>query len=152
LRSVTLEDHVALKESSLRNTRVGLLGLSNHDGLIFKVVEDNGLANSEVFKSWFNDAFLRVSVESEDLLVELDVGRFELLSNLSTASEVVRELSVRKRLRSFSFIRSEVSLGRLGNGVQRDSGVLVVSDLLKVNMRDLVVSNNSGVVVDDVTG
>jgi hypothetical protein len=75
-----------------------------------------------------------------------------LLSNLSTASEVVRELSVRKRLRSFSFIRSEVSLGRLGNGVQRDSGVLVVSDLLKVNMRDLVVSNNSGVVVDDVTG
>lgn len=75
-----------------------------------------------------------------------------MLSNLSTASEVVRELSVRKRLRSFSFIRSEVSLGRLGNGVQRDSGVLVVSDLLKVNMRDLVVSNNSGVVVDDVTG
>jgi hypothetical protein len=75
-----------------------------------------------------------------------------LLSNLSTASEVVRELSVRKRLRSFSFIRSEVSLGRLGNGVQRDSGVLVVSDLLKVNVRDLVVSNNSGVVVDDVTG
>jgi hypothetical protein len=75
-----------------------------------------------------------------------------LLSNLSTTSEVVRELSVRKRLRSFSFIRSEVSLGRLGNGVQRDSGVLVVSDLLKVNMRDLVVSNNSGVVVDDVTG
>jgi len=51
LRSVTLEDHVALKESSLRNTRVGLLGLSNHDRLIFKVVEDNGLANSEVFKS-----------------------------------------------------------------------------------------------------
>jgi hypothetical protein len=75
-----------------------------------------------------------------------------LLSNLSTTSEVVRELSVRKRLRSFSFIRSEVSLGRLGNGVQRDSGVLVVSDLLKVNVRDLVVSNNSGVVVDDVTG
>lgn len=75
-----------------------------------------------------------------------------MLSNLSTASEVVRELSVRKRLRSFSFIRSEVSLGRLGNGVQRDSGVLVVSDLLKVNVRDLVVSNNSGVVVDDVTG
>lgn len=65
---------------------------------------------------------------------------------------MVRELSVRKRLRSFSFIRSEVSLGRLGNGVQRDSGVLVVSDLLKVNVRDLVVSNNSGVVVDDVTG
>jgi len=75
-----------------------------------------------------------------------------LLSDLSTTSEVVRELSVRKRLRSFSFIRSEVSLGRLGNGVQRDSGVLVVSDLLKVNVRDLVVSNNSGVVVDDVTG
>lgn len=75
-----------------------------------------------------------------------------MLSNLSTTSEVVRELSVRKRLRSFSFIRSEVSLGRLGNGVQRDSGVLVVSDLLKVNVRDLVVSNNSGVVVDDVTG
>ena len=75
-----------------------------------------------------------------------------MLSDLSTTSEVVRELSVRKRLRSFSFIRSEVSLGRLGNGVQRDSGVLVVSDLLKVNVRDLVVSNNSGVVVDDVTG
>jgi len=75
-----------------------------------------------------------------------------LLSNLSTISEVVRELGMRKRLRSFSFVRSEVSLSRLGNGVQRDSGVLVVSDLLKVNVRDLVVLHNSGVVVDDVTG
>lgn len=65
---------------------------------------------------------------------------------------MVRELGVRKGLRSFSFVRSEVSLSRLGNGVQRDSGVLVVSDLLKVNVRDLVVLHNSGVVVDDVTG
>jgi len=69
LGAVTLEDHVAVKERSLGNTRVHLLGLGDHDGLVFQVVEDDGLADSVVFKSAFNDTLFGVCVESQYLFV-----------------------------------------------------------------------------------
>lgn len=67
LRAITLEDHVSLQEGSLGNTTVRLLRLSNHDGLVLKVVENNRLSNSKVFKATFNNALFGVGVESQDL-------------------------------------------------------------------------------------
>ena len=49
LRAIALEDHVSLKEWTLGNSTVLLLRLSDHDGLVFEVVEDHSLSDSEVF-------------------------------------------------------------------------------------------------------
>ena len=48
LRAIALEDHVSLKEGTLGHSTVLLLRLSDHDGLVFKVVEDHSLSDSEV--------------------------------------------------------------------------------------------------------
>jgi len=48
LRAIALEDHVSLKEWTLGNSTVLLLRLSDHDGLVFEIVEDHSLSDSEV--------------------------------------------------------------------------------------------------------
>lgn len=68
LGSVTLENHVSLKESALRNSTIGLLGLGDHDRLILKIVENGRFADSEVFEAALNNALFGVGVKSQDLL------------------------------------------------------------------------------------
>jgi hypothetical protein len=59
---------VALQESALRDTSVDQLGLSDHDGLIFKVVEDGDLSNAFILEAALNDVLLEVALETQHLL------------------------------------------------------------------------------------
>lgn len=85
------------------------------------------------------------------LFVKLDVSRLELLSNLSATSKVVRVLSVRERFARFSLVGSEVLCRRLGDSVQRYGNILVISNFLQMDVRNLIVLDFSRVVVDDVS-
>lgn len=89
LRTVLLEDHLTVEESTLESSTVGLTGLSDHDGFVFQEVEDNESANSMVFKTAFNNTLLEVTKKSEDLLVKFHESRLELL--LDVVAGVVLE-------------------------------------------------------------
>lgn len=65
--TVTLEDHLALKEGTLGDTRVHDLGLNDHDGLVLEEVVDEHRVDSEIFKTALDDALLEVTVEAKDL-------------------------------------------------------------------------------------
>lgn len=67
LRAVHLEDHLAVKESTLEGSTVGLTGLSNHNGLVFQEIEDDHSANSVVLEAAFNDTLLEVAIKTKDL-------------------------------------------------------------------------------------
>lgn len=79
------------------------------------------------------------------LLVEHDVSGLELLLNV-TLSEVVGELVVRKGHARGIFSLSEVALSSIGHCMERHRLVLDVLNLVKVNVRDLFVLRNCGVV------
>jgi len=65
--AVALEDHLSLEEGTLGDASVGLLGLDDHDRLVFEeVVNEDGM-NSEIFKSAFDNALFEVTVKAEDL-------------------------------------------------------------------------------------
>ena len=63
-----LENNLAFQESALWNARVDLLGLSDHDRLVFQVVENGNFPDFGVFEAAFNNVLLEVTVESQDLL------------------------------------------------------------------------------------
>jgi len=130
--AIGLQNDLTLEESTLRGTRVHLLGLSDHDGLVFQVVENCDLPDLGVLEAGLDDVLLEETVESQDLLVKLDIGGLELLLNVRT--EVVRELVVRVRHALSSLRGAEGTLGRLGDSVQGDGLILRVSDLIKMNM------------------
>ena len=67
-RAVGLKDDMALQEGTLRDTRVDLLGLSDHDRLVLQVVEDSDLSDTRVLESALNDVLLEVALETEYLL------------------------------------------------------------------------------------
>ena len=91
--TVVLENNLAFQEGSLRDAGVDLLGLSDHDRLVFQVVEDGYLPDAIVFQAALNDVLLEVSIETQNLLVKFDiVWLIQCLDVLS--SEVVRELVV----------------------------------------------------------
>jgi hypothetical protein len=46
-----------------------LSGLTDHDRVILQVVEDDQLANTVVLEAALNDAFLEVTIKSEDLYI-----------------------------------------------------------------------------------
>ena len=62
-----LQHHLALEEDTLRSAAVDLLGLADHNGVIFEVVENDQLADLVVLKTALNDALLEVAVESQNL-------------------------------------------------------------------------------------
>ena len=72
--TVVLKDDLTFEEGSLRNSRVDLLGLSDHDRLVFQVVKDGNLPDAMVLKAALNDMLLEVPVEAQHLLVKLDEG------------------------------------------------------------------------------
>jgi hypothetical protein len=59
-----LEDTLAFQEGSLWNARVDLLGLSDHDRLVFQVVEDGYLSDAVVFEATLHDMLLEISIET----------------------------------------------------------------------------------------
>lgn len=65
--SVTLEDHLTLEESSLRDARILLFGLGDHNWLILQEIVDVEKVNSEVFETALNYTFFEVAEEAEDL-------------------------------------------------------------------------------------
>jgi hypothetical protein len=65
--TVLLEDNLAIKESTLRDTGVHLLVLGDHDGLVLKEVEDSDLSDSVVLETRLNNVLFKVTVESQDL-------------------------------------------------------------------------------------
>jgi len=134
--TVWLLEALLLEESSLRNTGIDLLGLDYHDGLVDQVVEDMNFADAVVLKAGLNNAFFCISEEFQDLLVEHNIGGLELLVDVLT--EVVGELDVRDRLGRLGFGLSEICSWGARDSVQRNWLILVVADLLKVHMRDLL--------------
>ena len=67
VHTIRLKNHMAFKESSLGNTWVLNLGLSNHDTLVFEVVEHGKVVDAVVFKASLNNSLFKVTVESKHL-------------------------------------------------------------------------------------
>ena len=59
-----VEHNMSFEEGSLGHSRVLLLGLDNHDGLVFQVVVHSQISDSEVLKSALNNVLLAETVES----------------------------------------------------------------------------------------
>jgi len=76
---------------------------------------------------------LEVTHESQDLLVKLDIGGFELLLNICGA-EMVRELVVRVRHALGSFCGAVIAHSRLRHSMERHGLVLRVSDPVQVHV------------------
>ena len=66
--AVGLQHDLTLEEGALGSTRVDLLRLSDHDRLVFQVVENGHFPDFCVFEAAFNNVLLEVTVESQDLL------------------------------------------------------------------------------------
>ena len=147
-----LENDLAFQESALWNARVDLLGLSDHDRLVFQVVEDCHLPDAIVLEAALDDMLLEVTIEAEDLLVKLDVvWLIECLDVL--ASEVVRELIMRVRHALSGLGLDVATLSRVWDGVERHGLVLNVLDLAQVHVGDLLVTiSDSRVVRGSITG
>jgi len=88
--------------------------------------------NSKVLKAALNHGFFEVAEETEDLLIELNVGGFKLLVDVS--AEMVYKLGLGKGLASFSLFFAEVSYCWLGNGVERDFFIVAVSVFFKLDV------------------
>ena len=141
-----LENDLAFQESALWNARVDLLRLSDHDRLVFQVVEDGHLPDAIVLETALDDMLLEVTIEAEDLLVKLDeVWLIECLDVL--ASEVVRELVVRVRHALGGLGLDVATLSCVWDGVERHGLVLNVLDLAQVLVGDLLVAISNGRVV-----
>ena len=141
-----LENDLAFQEGSLGDARVDLLGLSDHDRLVFQVVEDGYLPDAVVFQAALHDVLLEVSIEAEHLLVELDeVGLIQCLDVIP--SEVVRELvvGVRHALRGLRW--DVAALGSVGHGMEGHRLILNVLDLAEVDVGDFFVAISEGRVV-----
>lgn len=148
---VLVEDNMSLEEGSLGNSTVLLLGFHEHDGFVFQIVVNGQLSDSVVLKSALDDVFLAETEESQDLFVKLGVNRLKLFVDVAI-SKVVGVLVVRKRLACSVLGFTEVGSRRSGNGVERHRHVFVVSDLLKVNVRDFLVASDGWVVSHNVSG
>ena len=144
--TVVLENNLAFQESSLWDARVDLLGLSDHDRLVFQVVVDGHLPDAIVLEAALDDMLLEVTIEAEDLLVKLDeVWLIECLDVLT--SEVVWELVVRVRHALGGLGWDVTTLSSVGDGVERHRLVLNILDLAKVHVRDLLIAISDGRVV-----
>ena len=150
--TVLLENTLAFQESALWDARVDLLVLSDHDRLVFQVVEDSHLPDAIVFEAALDDVLLEVTIEAEDLLVELDiVGLIECLD--VTTSEVIGELVVRVRHALGGLGLDVPALSSIRDGVERHGLVLNVLDLAQVHVGDLLVAiSDSWVVRGSITG
>jgi len=79
--SVSLQDDLTLEESTLGDTRVDLFGLSEHDGLVFQVVEDGDFSVSGVLETAFDNVLFEVTEESQDLSI---INKLEIRSSGGT--------------------------------------------------------------------
>jgi len=82
--------------------------------------------DSEVFKAALNYAFFKVTEKAEDLFVQLDEGRFELLYDV--VAEMVGVLCLGERLAGVVLVRFEVGGWGSGEDVKGNFNVLAVSD------------------------
>jgi len=90
------------------------------------------------------------TVESQDLFVKLGVHGLKLLIDVS--SKVAWVLIVRQRLAGFILSFTEVLCRGSGHSVEWHGLVLVVSDLLKVHVRNLLVACDCGIMSHNVSG
>ena len=65
--AIGLGDFVSLKEDALRDTRVLYAMLENMDGVVFKIVVDNALADTVVLGGILHNWLLEVCLEVENL-------------------------------------------------------------------------------------
>ena len=84
------------------------------------------------------------------LLIKLDEGGFELL--LDGATDVVDVLGLGQGLAHLVFLGAEVGRWGLGHGVERHLDVVSVSIFLKLDVTDLLVGYDGGVVIGHVPG
>lgn len=68
-RAVLLEDHLALEENALRSTAVGLARLTDHNGVVLQMIQNDQLADTVVLEAALNDAFLEVTIKSQHLYI-----------------------------------------------------------------------------------
>jgi hypothetical protein len=62
--TVLLQHHLTLEENSLGCATVDLLGLTDHDCMIFQVVEHNQLPDSVILQPALHDALLEITEKS----------------------------------------------------------------------------------------
>jgi hypothetical protein len=67
LRTVLSQDHLSFQKRALRSTTIDLLWFRDHHASIFQEVIEYQLSYSEVLKTRFDNAFLKVTEKSEDL-------------------------------------------------------------------------------------
>lgn len=132
ITSVVLKNHLPLEERTLWASTVHFFWLSNHNGLVFEEVEDGQFTDSIIFKTAFNDRLLGVTLESEYLFVELDVGGFKLL--LDVGAEVISVGGLGEGLALGRLLAFEVGGWSLGDSVQGNLSVLCVSDLIEFHV------------------
>lgn len=65
--TVLLKGHLTLEEGALRSAAVDLLGLSDHDRVVFEEVEDHNEAETMVLETALDNAFFKVRIKSQDL-------------------------------------------------------------------------------------
>jgi len=147
--SITFKYHLSLKEVTLWDTRVNLLGLDDHDWLILKVVVNEDRVNSEIFKTAFNDWFFEVAEEAENLFVELNKGGFKLFVNV--AANVVHVLGLGEWLAGVGLLGTEVGCWGVGHRVKWHFDILTVSVFFKLDVAHFLVRDNSWIVCGHVS-
>lgn len=66
-RAILLEDHLSLKEGTLRSASIDDLRLDDLNRSVLKIVENDELSDAVVLKARLNDALLEVTEEAEHL-------------------------------------------------------------------------------------
>ena len=89
--AVGLQNDVTLEEGSLRHSRVDLLWLTDHDGLVFEVVVDDDLSSSGVLETALNDVLFEVTGELQDLSI---INKLEIRSSEGPSVHIKRALQL----------------------------------------------------------
>lgn len=143
---VLIQNLMPFEEGSLRYSTVLLFRFDKHDRFVFKVIVHNQVSYSIIFKSALYDMLLAETVKSQDLFVKFDIDGFKLLLDVNTTTNMVWILIMRQRLACCIFGVAEVLGWWSGYSMKRYSYIFVVSDLLKMYMRNFLVASNGGIV------
>ena len=77
----------------MRHSRVDLLWLTDHDGLVFEVVVDDDLSHSGVLETALNDVLFEVTGELQDLSI---INKLEIRSSEGPPVHIKRALQLQQ--------------------------------------------------------
>lgn len=97
-----------------------------------------------ILEASLNNALFEVTVEAENLFVELDKSGFELLVHV--AADMVNILGLGEGLAHFGLLIHEISCWGLGDSVERHLDVVTITVFLKFDVAGLLVAYDCGIV------